>query len=227
MNELNVPEDDRGALLAGGDTAVVPAGQVVVPQWRHRHRVVGGQAQPHHRGVYVKLRDLDLHRPGERERFRDRAVQGGHRRAYVGRDLLGRAVQVPALCHRPADHRRAGQHQHGPEDHDEPGRPAPPAAAPAGIVLVPGVVPGVNALGFVAAPPAPVAVAWLLVLWLAEQALLPAALIPLVLVTLIFVRRLVELVWVTVVRVAVVLVKLVLEKTLDRPGLPVAAVTSR
>ena len=95
------------------------------------------------------------------------------------------------------------------------------AAARIAIVLVPGVVPGVNALGFVAAPPAPVAVAWLLVVWLAEQALLPAALIPwshLVLVTLIFVRRLVELVWVTVVRVAVVLVKLVLEKTLDRPG---------
>src|SRR5580658_9451531 len=62
---IDMPEDHRGALLPGRDAAVVPAGQVVVLQWRHRHGVVGGQAQPHHRGVDVQLRDLDLDRPGE------------------------------------------------------------------------------------------------------------------------------------------------------------------
>ncbi len=238
MNELNVPEDDRGALLAGGDAAVVPAGQVVVLQWRHRHRVVGGQAQPHHRGVHVQLRDVDLHRPGEGQRLRDRAIQAGHIGAYVGRDLLGRAVHVPALGYRPGHHGRAGQHEHGTEDHDEPAGPAPPAAAPVGIarVRVPGVVHRVEALGFLPLPrPRPLRPArgaWLFVVGLAEQPLRGAALVALVLITLVLITLIFVALIVVVGRLVqlvrvVVLVKLVLEKTLDRPGRPTAAVTSR
>ena len=166
--------------------------------------------------------------------FADRAIHAGHIGAHVGRDLLGRAVHVPALGYRPGHHGGAGQHEHGTEDHDEPAGPAPPAAAPAGIarVLVPGVVHRVKALGLVPLPLPPARVAWLLVVGLAEQPRRGAGPVPLVLITLVLVAlifvalivvigRLVQLVRV------VVLVKLVLEKTLDRPGRPAAAVTSR